>query len=64
GTVVTTLVFANQSRFEKNQYKDYLADKLPGQAITYTSVNGDHFTMLKGDSARLIADKITPCSVK
>ncbi|NQZ20721.1 MAG: amino acid adenylation domain-containing protein [Colwellia sp.] len=51
----TTVVFANQSPFTQRQYMGYLEGKFLGQKMDYTSVDGDHFSMLKGKSAELIS---------
>jgi thioesterase domain-containing protein/acyl carrier protein len=53
-----TLVFAKQSPFTQQQYKEYLAQQLPDQQLNYLTVDGDHFTMLKGNSAELISQQL------
>jgi amino acid adenylation domain-containing protein len=54
-TLPTTMVFSKNSPFAQQQYIDYLDEKLSGQRMNYTSVDGDHFSMLKGKSAKLIS---------
>ncbi|NQZ11835.1 MAG: hypothetical protein HRT35_32180, partial [Algicola sp.] len=67
--IPTTLILAKQHTFqegntfkdnalEQRRYKAYLADKLPAQTVDYSEVDGDHFSMLKGDSGRVIAGVI------
>ncbi|MCJ8271913.1 MAG: phosphopantetheine-binding protein, partial [Psychrosphaera sp.] len=53
--VSTTVVFAKQSRVSQSQYQDYLVDKSFAKQINYAAVDGDHFSMLTGQSAQLIA---------
>jgi surfactin synthase thioesterase subunit len=57
-TIPTLMVFANKSPFIKQRYIDYLDKKLPATALEYMSIDGDHFTMLNGKNAELIAEII------
>ena len=52
-------VFARQSPFSLAQYMEYLEDKNLAQNMNCVSVDGNHFSMLKGKSAKLISEIIS-----
>ena len=56
GTFPITVVMAEQSPFAHRQYIKYLDSICPASTIEYLAVDGDHFTMLTGQNAEIIAN--------
>ncbi len=53
--VAITQVFALQSPYDLSGYMDYIEQQLPGVSRDCHQVQGDHFTMLTGNSAETIS---------
>ncbi|WP_026001007.1 thioesterase domain-containing protein, partial [Pseudoalteromonas sp. NJ631] len=53
-----TVVFACDSPIERGDYVEYLHEQLSDRQIRTTSVEGEHFSMLRGKSAKLVSEII------
>jgi amino acid adenylation domain-containing protein len=50
-----SVLLATESPYSSTQYKSYLSEVFSDHRIQYSSVAGDHFSMLRGESAEAIA---------